>query len=156
MVVGDFLLRNTQLQMRLLEKTARMLPENTRIIVKPHPLCPICAEDYPSLDMEVSVESIANLLQSSDVVYASSMTSAAVDAYCAGVPVVCVLDLNTLNLSPLRGRPGALFASTPEELASKLISAAGAPPYAGKREDFFTLDRKLPRWRALLLDSPAL
>ncbi len=155
LVVGDFLFRNTQLQMRLLEKAARMLPENTRIIVKPHPGCPICAEDYPSLDMEVSVESIANLLQSSDVVYSSSTTSAAVDAYCAGVPVVCALDPNTLNLSPLRGRPGALFASTPEELASKLISAAGAPPCAGKREDFFTLDRKLPRWRALLLDSPA-
>jgi surface carbohydrate biosynthesis protein (TIGR04326 family) len=155
LVAGDFLFRNTKLQMSLLEKAARLLPENMRIIVKPHPLCPIFAEDYPSLDMEVSEESIANLLQSSDVVYASSITSAAVDAYCAGVPVVCLLDLNTLNMSPLRGRPGALFASSPEELASKLLFAAGAPPFTEQREDFFTLDLKLPRWRALLLDSPA-
>ena len=156
LVAGDFLPINTQLQMRLLEEALQMLPGNTIIIVKSHPLCPIYTEDYPSLDMEVSVESIATLLKSSDVVYAGSMTSAAVDAYCVGVPVVCALDPNTLNLSPLRGRLGTLFASTPEELASKLISAAGAQPFAVKREEFFILDRKLPRWRALLLDSPAL
>ena len=153
LVVGDFLSRNTQLQMHLLERAAGALPENMRIIVKPHPGCPISSEDYPNLRMEISAAAIADLLRSADIVYSSNTTSAAVDAYCAGVPVICALDPATLNLSPLRGRLGAFFASTPEELASMLIFAAGAPSFAGRHQDFFALNQKLPRWKALLLEN---
>jgi hypothetical protein len=68
---------------------------------------------------------------------------------------VSVLDPNILNLSPLRGCPGALFASTSEELAAALTSAATAPRTRDDRHKFFTLDPELPRWRKLILDSLA-
>ena len=100
------------------------------------------------------MEPIAKLLAECDVAYTSAATSAAVDAYCAGVPIVSVLDPNTLNLSPLRGFDGVLFASTPEELAAALTSAATAPNTSGDQQEFFTLDPELPRWKKLLkLDS---
>jgi surface carbohydrate biosynthesis protein (TIGR04326 family) len=92
------------------------------------------------------------LLAECDVAYTSSVTSAAVDAYCVGVPVVSVLDPNTLNLSPLRGCEGVLFASTPEELASTLIYATSALSTVREHKNFFTLDSRLPRWRKLLLE----
>lgn len=153
LVLGDYLLSNTQQQMRLLEKAMRLLPQPVIITVKPHPNCPVRLEDYPMLRMDVTMEDISKLLAGCDVAYTSSVTSAAVDAYCAGVPVVTVLDPNILNQSPLRGREGVLFASTPEELASALIFAASAPRLVAVQQDFFTLDSKLPRWRKLLLES---
>lgn len=152
LVVGDYLPINTKRQMQLLEKAAGMLPENTIFIVKPHPACPIFAKDYPGLAMEVLDNPLVRLFNVADVVYSSNVTSAAVDAYCAGIPVVCVLDPNILNQSPLRGRHGVVFAATPEELANALISSRNAWPGADELpRDFFTLDPNLPRWKALLL-----
>jgi surface carbohydrate biosynthesis protein (TIGR04326 family) len=153
LVLGDYILSKTQQQMRLLEKAGQRLPEDAIITVKPHPACPIQPADYPGLRLEVTMKPVSNLLGACDVAYTSSGTSAAVDAYCAGTPVVSVLDPNALNLSPLRGREGVIFASTPEELAHALISAASAPRSAAGQQDFFTLDSKLPRWRKLLLES---
>lgn len=151
LVLGDYLLSNTQQQMRLLMKAVQLLSQAVIITVKPHPNCPLHAEDYPGLGMMVTMENVSKLLAECDVAYTSSVTSAAVDAYCAGVSVVSVLDSNTLNQSPLRGREGVLFVSTPEELASALISAGPQRLLAG-RQEFFTLDPKLPRWRKLLLE----
>jgi len=153
LVLGDYLLSNTQRQMNLLVQAAPTLPVGTVIMVKPHPNCLIQATDYPKLSMTVSTEPIAKLLAECDVAYSSAVTSAAVDAYCAGVPIVSVLDPNTLNLSPLRGCAGALFASTPEELVAALILALSAPRTPHNQQGFFTIDSQLPRWRNLLLDS---
>lgn len=153
LVVCDFLPKNNQLQMHLLERAVAALPESLRIIVKPHPAHPISSADYPKLRMEISQAALVDLLPLADVVYASSTTSAAVDAYCAGIPVICVLDPASLNLSPLRGKLGVSFASTPEELASMLFCAYDAPFFTGRSQDFFTLDQELPLWRALLLET---
>lgn len=156
LVLGDYLLSNTCQQLLLLEKAAQRLPEDTIITVKPHPNCPVQPMDYPGLRMEVTMEPVAKLLADCDVAYTSSATSAAVDAYCTGVPVVSVLDPNTLNLSPLRGCGGVLFASSSEELASALLSAASSTRSARGQQDFFTLDPKLPRWRKLLMGLSSL
>jgi surface carbohydrate biosynthesis protein (TIGR04326 family) len=153
LVLGDYLLSNTQLQLNLLLQAAPSLPVGTVITVKPHPNCPILPADYPDLSITVSMEPISKLLAECDVAYASPVTSAAADAYCAGVPIVTVLDPNTLNLSPLRGCVGAVFASTPEELATALASAATAISTSGNQHEFFTIDLELPRWRKLILDS---
>jgi surface carbohydrate biosynthesis protein (TIGR04326 family) len=155
LVLGDYLLSNTQWQMNLLVQAAPSLPAAMIITVKPHPACPIHIADYPSLCMTLTMEPIAKLLAECDVAYTSASTSAAVDAYCAGVPTVSVLDQNTLNLSPLRGCEGVLFASTPEKLAAGLASAATTQRTRDDRNEFFTLDPQLPRWRKLILDSLA-
>ncbi len=152
LVLGDYLPSNTRVQMSLLENAVQYLPSGTVITVKPHPHCPIEPTDYPGLVMTVTMEPIFTLLPECDVAYASALTSAAVDAYCSGVRVVSVLDPNTLNLSPLRGRQGALFASTSEELTSAIISCASSRRMRDIRQDFFTLDQSLIRWNKLLLE----
>jgi surface carbohydrate biosynthesis protein (TIGR04326 family) len=150
LAMGDIVKRNTERQMRLLENAARFLPDDTVYTVKPHPACAVVPADYPGIRVTVSMQPIAQLLADCDVAYSSSVTSAAVDAYCAGVPVVSMLDPATLNLSPLRGSEGAVFASTPEELADALATCASQPLASGKARAFFTLDAGLPCWRKLL------
>jgi surface carbohydrate biosynthesis protein (TIGR04326 family) len=153
LVFGDYLLSSTEVQMCLLKLAVPSLPAGTVITVKPHPACPIKPEDYPGVRMTVTMAPMVTLLSECDVAYTSEMTSAAVEAYCAGIPVISVRDPNTFNLSPLRGREGVSFASTPEELASALISAATTSCLTRKKQDFFTLDARLPRWKKLILET---
>jgi surface carbohydrate biosynthesis protein (TIGR04326 family) len=150
LVLGEYLPSNTHRQMDLLAQAAQALPLEAIFTVKPHPACPVRAGDYPGLELEITNESISLLLERCDVAYTNNVTSAAVDAYCAGVPVVSILDPGSLNLSPLRGREGVQFVSQPEDLARALLSAASAPRPPTRPQDFFTLDPGLPRWRRLL------
>lgn len=152
-VFGDYLPGSTQMQMRLLELAVPFLPIGTSITVKPHPACPIKREDYPGIPMTITMAPVRTLLFQSDVAYTSEMTSAAVEAYCAGLPVISVRDPNTLNLSPLLGREGVVFVSTPNELAHALNSSANKPCLAKKDPEFFALDADLPRWKQLILEA---
>lgn len=72
------------------------------------------------LQFKVFQEPIVNLLQDADIVYTSNITSAAVDAYCFGIPVISVLDGSSLNMSPLLGMDHVTFVSTPQELSGAL------------------------------------
>ena len=150
LVMADIVERNNERQMRLLEGAARFLPADTVYTVKPHPACALAPDDYPGIRMTLSIQPIAELLADCDVAYTSSLTSAAVDAYFAGVPVVSMLDPATLNLSPLRGHAGAVFVSTPRDLAEALAARASQLSSYRKSEAFFTLEQALPRWRKLL------
>jgi len=84
----------------------------------------------------------------SDIVYSSAVTSAAVDAYCTGKPVITILDGKSLNMSPLRGVSGVHFVSNAKELAIAINGAEMSE--LEQREDYFYLDPELPRWRSLL------
>jgi surface carbohydrate biosynthesis protein (TIGR04326 family) len=151
LVLGDYISANIQFQMKLLEQAILLIPHQLLITVKPHPMCPINTCEFPRLRLEISREPISRLIAKCDVAYASAITSAAVDAYCAGVTIISVQDPGTLNLSPLRGCFGALFANTPEELASSLISAASGELRSKDRETFFHVDSKLTNWRKILI-----
>ena len=151
LVLGDYMPRDTLFQIRLLERAVSFMVHPLEILVKPHPNCPIHLTDYPALRMRVTTDPISKLLAECDVVYAGAVTSAAVDAYCAGVPLISFLNPNTLNLSPLRGFVGVLFADMPEALASGLASAADNPRAGISRSTYFTIDAQLSSWRRLLL-----
>jgi surface carbohydrate biosynthesis protein (TIGR04326 family) len=148
LVLGDYVRSVTQQQMRWLVAAAASLPADTRYVVKPHPACPVSQSDYPSLRLQLTNLSLDKLLVDCDVAYTSNMTSAAVDAFSSGVPVVSVLDAEAFNISPLRGVGGVSYVTNPAELASSLLEAHGkksaTPP------DYFRLDRELPRWQELL------
>lgn len=151
LVLGDYLRSNTLKQIRLLERAMPHLPEDTIITIKPHPACPLHPADFSGIGMEMAMSPVWELLSGCDVAYTSNATSAAADVYCAGVPVVSMLDSDALNQSPLRGREGVVFVSTPQDLARALLSAAVPHPVASRKE-FFALDPELPRWRRLLLE----
>jgi surface carbohydrate biosynthesis protein (TIGR04326 family) len=90
------------------------------------------------------------LLSDHDIVIAGNSTSAAVDAFIAGLPVIVGLQGAHLNLSPLRGRSGVAFVSSGRELVDALLAAPAADRANADREQFFFLDSELPRWERLL------
>jgi surface carbohydrate biosynthesis protein (TIGR04326 family) len=148
LVVGDYLKENTNKQLALLMTAFESIDQSVRYIIKPHPNCPINMQDLPGLNCEISTQPIDELLLMSDIVYSSAVTSAAVDAYCTGKPVITILDGKSLNMSPLRGVSGVHFVSNAKELAIAINGAEMSE--LEQREDYFYLDPELPRWRSLL------
>ena len=149
LVVGDYLSQNTAKQLKLLSLAADNLESLIHFIIKPHPSCPINMRDVSGLNCEISTQPISELLLMSDIVYSSLATAAAVDAYCAGKPVITILDGKSLNVSPLRGFSGVHFVSNAKELA---IAINGVEvDELEQREDYFYLDVELPRWKEWLI-----
>lgn len=153
LVLGDYLARNTHQMMLFLEKVVKLPPKNLILVVKPHPNCPIRPTDYPGLKMKIKTEPIHSLLVDCDVAYTSAVTSAALDAYCAGVPVVSVRDRKTLNLSPLRNSKGVHFISTPEELKEALNKVKRRNKRIKIKKSFFYVNKNIPRWKKILISS---
>ena len=148
LVLGDYSVENTYHQIKLLELASDLLNFNPKIIMRPHPSCPIESRDFNI--PEITNRSLPELLLEVDMVYTSASTSAAVDAYCIGLPVVSVLEPEKLNLSPLRGIPGVSFADTPQKLARFIQSLHECDGGASDKIEFFTMDSKLSRWKSLL------
>jgi len=151
LVLGEYLEENTIQQMELLRKASQYINNEIEYLVKPHPACPILAEDYPELDLVVTNDPISMLISHCSLVYTSSVTSAAVDAYCAGKRVVTVLDPVKLNLSPLKGCEGVSFVSSPQELADLLNNIGLVKGLEEQGKDYFYLDPNLPKWKNILL-----
>jgi surface carbohydrate biosynthesis protein (TIGR04326 family) len=149
LILGDYLVSGTEGVLHLLEAAIPYLAAPVRFAVKPHPNLAIDAGRYPALDLRVVNDPLIEILHEFDVVCSSNMTSAAVDAYLAGLPTVIMLDEKSLNFSPLRGMSGVRFVSTPEEMAEAIRTAEPARTNAD-RDEFFFRDPGLPRWRRLL------
>lgn len=155
LVLGDYLEANTRNQMDLLVRTLVSFPADIQIIVKPHPAFMIDPKDYLEIDIEVSSNPLIELFRLCDFAYSSPVTSAAVDAYCFGVPVITALDPDALNLSPLRNCKDVCFVSTSEQLSEALNSITSRDVGFYEKKEFFRLDSGLPRWKELLLESNA-
>ena len=150
LVLGDFLPSNTIRLLRLLEAASECISIPVTYTVKPHPNFVVRAVDFPSLNLKVSKSALAEILHDFDIAYAGSTTSAAVDAYLGGLPVVVALDESVVNFSPLRGQSGVNFVSTGEELASALLHAAQGGVQRTEPDAYFFLDTEMPRWNRLL------
>jgi len=150
LVITDYFPEITRSQLVMLQKALPLIEEPLEIIVKPHPSCPVRMQDFPGIPMRVVSQSLETLWEGCDVVFSGNLTSAAVEAYEVGLPVVSVVDGRYSNQSSLRRCEGALFASTPEELAKALIVAAATAHSPKGKLDFFILDSKLYHWRKIL------
>jgi surface carbohydrate biosynthesis protein (TIGR04326 family) len=150
LVMGDYLLKNSQIQMKLLEGAIPKLPFKTTITLKPHPACPLYAEDFPTLLLEVTNEKLTDLFLDCDVTFSSMATSAAVESYVAGIPVVSVLNADELNMSPLRGYKNVQFASNIEELVKAFESIKSGASQGVRSEGLFNYDSRLTSWSTLL------
>lgn len=148
LVLGDYVSSIFTQQMQYLEIAAQKLPSDTHYMVKPHPACGIKTSNYASLKFQISSRPLEELLPLYDVVFTSNGTSAAVDAYCARVPVVSLLDGNTFNMSPLRGLENVIYVLNPTELAEALQSVRKRIYVMS--QPYFCLDRNLVNWVNLL------
>ena len=151
LVLGDMVPTSMHHLLRLVEEACKFHPGAYRFTVKPHPGYSVRLSDYPGLQADETEKSLAQILGSYDVTIAANSTSASVDAYLAGVPVIIALDGDDLNLSPLRGHVGVRFVSTRDELLNALeTTGCGTGAADSDRETFFFLDPALPRWKQLL------
>ena len=148
LVCGDFCTTTNFRLLDWLQLAAKTLPHNTIYMFKPHPAYPLKSDDYLKLKLIISEDSLVDLLANCDIAFTSNITSAVVDAYCLGVPVIQMLDGDDFNTSPLRGVNNVEYVRNAMELGIALGSAKKA-----KRSDtkpYFFLDQTLPRWRYIL------
>ena len=151
LVAGDYSKEKTYEQLALLSNTFDGFDVSTRFIFKSHPACPIRLEDFPNLSGELSIKPIEELLKISDAIYTSLITSAAIDGYCIGLPVITILNGVTLNMSPLRGVKSVYFVKNSSELFSAINSIESTSFDA--KGNYFYLDPNLPRWQKWLNDD---
>lgn len=148
LIVGDLVGSVMDGFLRMLEAVAKQLPPSFRFTFKPHPAYVVDIARYPSLAAGVTTAALSSILQDFDVVVAANSTSAAVDAYQAGLRVIVALDPRALNLSPLLGRSDVAFVSNQRELLTALTEEQPATGHAP--DNYFFLDPDLPRWKQLL------
>ena len=150
LILGDYKLSATTKMLSLLEAALLHITTITTYTIKPHPNFTVKAGDFSSLNLKVVILPLGEVMHDFDIAYSSNSTSAAIDAYLAGLPVVVLLDEMELNFSPLRSRTGVRFVSTPEELAEALQMGHRNTVNRLNSSDFFFLNPELPRWTHLL------
>ena len=150
LILGEMNPESMHYFLKLLEDTIKLLPLGYHFTLKPHPGYVANLANYPGLRANETAEALDQILVDYDLVIAANSTSASVDAYISGLPVIIGLDGRDFNLSPLRGQVGVTFVSKPEELAVALRVTSQNKAVDLDRNDFFYLDPELPRWHHLL------
>lgn len=152
LILGDIQQINTQPLFQLLSSLSTEIKNNLKITVKPHPAHYVEITDYKDLEYEVTVQPLKEILGMFDIALAANQTSAALDAFLYGLPVIVYQNISEFNFNPLRDIPGVQFVSTTDELAIILKDLGNLNNIEGNRDDYFNLDPELPRWRELLFD----
>ena len=153
LILGDYTAGGTNNLLSLLDDCSQHIDSNVSFTVKPHPSYPVSIEDYPKLCLSLVTGSLSSIISDYDLAYCSNMTSASVDAYLAGLPVIITLDSHKLNFSPLRNQGNISFVSSTEELLSALRNAIKHKNNRQELNNYFFLDPGLPRWRKILLSN---
>jgi surface carbohydrate biosynthesis protein (TIGR04326 family) len=152
LVLGDYARESTVAVLHFLESARSALPADAwmDIKVKLHPGCPIDLSEFEALEATAVEGPAADLARDASVVLAGNLTSAAVDAYASGAPVIIHDTGAGLNYSPLRGFRGVTFVRTAEELHKALAAIRASPKQReiseNSVEGLFFSDPDLPRW----------
>jgi surface carbohydrate biosynthesis protein (TIGR04326 family) len=153
LLLGDYTAAGTEALLQAVEAALPHVPPGMTFAIKPHPSCPVPAERIAALGLTLVTAPLGELLPEFDVACSANGTSAAVDAYAVGTPLVVLLEREALNMSPLRGRADVAFAATPHELARELARQSASPARSASPMDYSCVDPEYPRWRRLLAPS---
>lgn len=150
LVLTDYTPLQAHFQMTLLEGLETKINRPIQLTVRCHPAFPICQTKYPKITFSISQSPLEKLLHEANLVYTSNMTSAAVEAFCFGKPVIVSLSGSTPNLSPLRTEKQVDFVSSTDELAAAILRSVKVFGQKRNPAEIFHLEPHLPRWRKLL------
>ena len=138
--------------LKLLEEAIPKIKNSMTYTIKFHPNFKTSLKTFPSLNLKIVLENLEEVLSDFDIAYTSCSTSAAVDAYLAGLPVVVMQNETELNFSPLKDKKDVCFVNTPGKLAEEFNSLSLKKYDMQIQEnEFFFYDPKLSRWEELLL-----
>ena len=150
-VLLDFTESVNSRMITILLRALQKINHTFRIIVKPHPLLPVDETQFPFVKVEIKTNLVSELLSFCDIVYTGSVSSAAVDAVCSGVPLISLLDPVSLNLHPLRSEKCVIFVSSADELASAICNYENSFLRTEPHHNYFFLDPKFIRWKSLFV-----
>jgi len=150
LVVGDISATESE---RLVVATVAALPDSYKsriVLFKPHPGNLSQMDLARALGCEVSTEPLASLAPLVSFAVVGNAGAASLDLTMLGVPVITLLNAHTMNMSPLAGAPGAIFA---RDIADLEQFAKGA--HYGSVDVSILMTRSQPpiRWLALLSGS---
>jgi surface carbohydrate biosynthesis protein (TIGR04326 family) len=149
LIVGDMEVHSLHDLLCVVKQASQVLPKDFLFTFKPHPAYMLDPKSALGLDIPVVSGDLALLLDAYDCVIAGNSTSASVDALLAGKQVMIASVGKYLNLSPLRGWDGVSFFETSPQLVSLLLNSVSEREQVRVQDEYFYLNRKLPRWRRL-------
>ena len=137
-----------------LEFAARLVKENKnyKVIICAHPSSFIKLKNVKNISELFDSTPFAKLLDSVDIVITSNITSAAVDAYLTGVPVITYIGSDMLNFSPLKENKEVKFASNFNQIKEHIKFISKKKYVLKKNKNYFLLDRKLKIWKRITLN----
>ena len=147
LVCGDFLEETNLTILSWLEYAAPSLPENTEYFFKPHPAYSFNLSRYTKIKFMIINYSLSSLVGKCDLALTSIITSAAVDLYCLGIPLIQVLEGGSLNTSPLRG-VNTSIVKNPQELAE--VFTFPLKLQNSNSRQYFYMNNKMPYWNKIL------
>lgn len=150
LVLGELAKTSMHHFLRILEGAFGSIADTHEFTFKPHPGYAVNMGDYPGITVNQTTEALEFILHKYDIALCANSTSAAVEAYVAGLPVIIGLDGSDFNLSPLRGRSDVRFVGSPDELADALHAIDRGYERRADHTEFFFLNPDLPRWNQLL------
>jgi surface carbohydrate biosynthesis protein (TIGR04326 family) len=151
LVLGDNIVGSNEKLIEMIYHVNKHLNIFVNFVFKSHKARLFQFNDYHLENFKICEETILNQIYKSDIVITGNITSAAVDAYHYGLPVLTLLDPRTLNSSPLREIKGAYYFSTVSELIELInknlhINQEVPKPY-------FHLNNDLILWKKLILKT---
>ena len=144
MILGDYLEKNTFYQLELLNNLPnKSLIKKIKLIFKSHPACDIDLKIFKNLYIEKANKSIFQLLPEADAAYCGSFTSASIDAYSFGLPVIIPLDPKIINLSPLKDFKYVNFIRNNRDLEKVIIKLSSKNNFSVSQRCIFNLSPDL-------------
>ncbi len=150
LIVGDMEPNSLRELLQSVQSAASMLGSEWHFSFKPHPAFAIKPKEFIGWQIPIVSGSLEDLLVDFDFVVSGNSTSASIDAFLAGKPVMIFHSGRQLNLSPLRGYAGVEFFEAPERLAACLQGQNAASVPASTRDTYFFRNADLRRWKKLI------
>ena len=150
LILGQILRPQTHATLKCLVQAVENTNMNYNFTLKPHPNCPISLNDYPSLSLKQTNDSLGKILPNFDLVIVAGSSTSALDAYIAGAKVVVFLDSQDFNYSPVRGFNDVMFVKNLSEMKEILELKNISAKKEISLDSFFWLEKSLPKWRHIL------
>lgn len=150
LVLGDYVKNFTHLQLNILSGLKSMDDKPISLYFRPHPNCSIDISDYNLSNLKCIKGNLEDVFKIADIVFTSGMTTAGLEAYEYGLPVITVLTGQSLNLSPLRDIKNVYFISNQDQFI-KALKECKNNYKKEKMSKFFNTDKKLPLWISLIM-----
>jgi surface carbohydrate biosynthesis protein (TIGR04326 family) len=150
LALGEYDPRLATTQIELLNRLMEARAPSVGITYRPHPSSPA---PLATLDGRIRLSASSGIafdLVGSDLAFCSNVSSAAVDALLAGVPVIVFRDGSVLD-GQIAVAPGNMSVTNAEDLIKAVDRFIAHGPNGQNRvEEVFYLDTELPRWTRVL------